>query len=249
MQGDGPLGGVWERREGVADFANRRLHVHIRAGTDSPLMYLARRLAEKWPWLDDDDDDAEPEGEDECELIHIGAAAYFGARGRWTRFGDEDHAGPPNPSNPVFILDALAAMRSPATPIGAEMVHDAQTTRYDTTVDLQAAARRAPDRIRPHDSKPPGRPWTMRANVWLDTDGLVRRATSTTLPVGRPRRRRRPTSHYWQTVEFWDFGLPVDIPVPKVEPEDPPESWPRIIHELWTQRRDYYRTHPKTRRR
>lgn len=246
-EGHARFGGVWDRHEGIADFMQRRLHVHTRAGPSSPLVYVGEKLAEKWPWLDDDED---PESEADCELIYIGATQYFGYQDRWTRFGDEDHAGPRDPGDPVFILDALAVVLSPATPIGIETVRDAQTTRYDTTVDLRAGARRAPDRIRRCETIPSDRPWTMRANVWVDTDGLIRRATSTILPVGRARpRRHRPTSHYWHTVEFWDFGLPVDIQVPKIEPKEPEPSWPTILHGLWTRRRDYYRAHPKTRRR
>jgi hypothetical protein len=202
---------------------------------------LVNRALEKWPWLDDEAEASEDAG----EMVHIGATSYFGADPQWTRFGEQDHEGPRIPTDPVFVLDALGAIPSPATPIATEPVRGVATTRYDTTIDLGAAADQTPERIRrpPHGGHSQrGAPWTMRANVWVDDDGLIRRATHTILPLYRPSQRRaKPPSHEWTTVEFWDFGLPVNIPTPQIE--DPPSTL-LVIYGLWQRRRQYRRDHP-----
>ena len=86
---------------------------------------------------------------------------------------------------------------------------------------------------------------SLYAEVWIGGDGLVRRAKWSEPLRGRPRLRPRvPFARPWMTVELWEFGLPVDIEVPDVEPE-PPVSAARATWEfgsdLWRMRRDYRR--------
>jgi hypothetical protein len=145
MEKDDGTKAVWEHAEGVADFAARRVQVALKDVPDGPLDHIGKMVSEKWPWLGGDDDD---EGDDEAadgesEAIYVGATHYFGGGDRWTRFDrEEDHQGPRHPSDPTFILDALAARHSPASEIAEEMVRGETTSRYDTTIEKEHSVER-----------------------------------------------------------------------------------------------------------
>jgi hypothetical protein len=49
------------------------------------------------------------------------------------------------------------------------------------------------------------------AEVWLDEAGMARRIAVITDLTAGPAPAGAPT---WAVIEFWDFGLAVDIPVP-----------------------------------
>jgi len=81
-------------------------------------------------------------------------------------------------------------------------------------------------------------------DAWIDADGRLRRVTWTRLLRRRSRWPRKPGPRPWQTTELWDFGVPVEIEVPTVEPEER-APWPigvvRIAWKLWRRRRAYRR--------
>jgi hypothetical protein len=59
---------------------------------------------------------------------------------------------------------------------------------------------------------------TLRGDVWIDGEGLVRRATWIQPLRGRRRLRPKQTNpKLWRSTELWDFGLPVTIGVPEAE--------------------------------
>lgn len=233
--------------EGVADFTVRRARLEQSLAPEWDA--LAERIARKYPWLDDGED--EDECEDQFATVFAGGCRYIGTGDGWTAAEGCDPLGPRTDENPTWILDALAGARGART-AGSEQVRETACERYTLEpVDLQAAADVADGAIAlpPHGGLK--RP-TLRGDVWVDGDGLLRRVTWM-LPL-RVRRRARPREEpprLWRTTELWDFGLPVDIPVPEAQP--PPDDGPLLRGmweagtSLWRMRADYRRRHPEGR--
>jgi hypothetical protein len=191
---------------------------------------------ERWPWLDGDDEEDDDPG-DRGTSVFIGGAHFFVAAGRAVRFPGGELDGPRHPQDPVWILDALA---------GAGPSTEAQPGTHPVTVDLRAAGPglRLPEHG--HVERP-----TLRAEVTIGDDGLVRRVDWSQPPRGRKRlRARRPDSlppPVRHVTELSDFGVDADIAIPEAdEPED--VSTARAIWELTTRlhrlRADYRREHP-----
>ena len=224
--------------EGVADLTRRRVRLEI---AESPEMEAAlQRIASKWPWLAVEDDD---ESTDEVQLatVVIAGRRYVGSGQHWT-LGEHGS----QLDNPAWILDALAGAGG-ARRVGREHVRGTACERLALEpVDLRAAVRASNGSLElpshGHLENP-----TLRGDIWVDGDGLVRRVVWSQPPRGRPRLRRGEAPHsLWHSAELWDFGLPVSIEVP-----DPPEPltdappFVRILLEagtaLWGMRRDYMR--------
>jgi hypothetical protein len=218
-------------REGVADLGRRRVRVAQKRLSEA-LQDLEEQFARKVPWLEDEDED---ETDEPTVSVYIGGAHFFGARGRWT--GDASEVdGPRWHTDPTWILDALAGACNVRAG-GPDEVRGVATERHSLTVDLKAAEPlRLPYHGRVH------RP-TLRAEVWVDGSDLIRRAAWTQPLRGRRRERDRakPAPHAWTTVELWDFGLPVQVEVPAVEPK-PRFATARVLLELRRRRAAYRRS-------
>ena len=194
-------------QEGELDLTRRRARLRI---MDSPDVDRAVEwAAKKWPWLADseEDDDWEPP----VSLTIVAAGR------RYVRFGDRWTLAerPDGSDDPAWILDVLVIGGSGGRSLGWEDVRGTACERWALEpVELQVRPRR-----------------TLRGDVWTDTEGLIRRITWTRPPFGRRRlRQEEPPAMLWQTVELWDFGLPVTIEVP--EPE-PPEDYGPLLPDMW----------------
>jgi hypothetical protein len=220
--------------EGVADLTRRRARL---ATTLSPAIEtLTERTVARWPWLDEDDDDDEEE-EPEFDTVFIGGHRYFGGGDRWILMGDGESA--LTPQHPTWIVEALAGATG-ARRVGSEEVRGGACERYALDpVDLRATAASAAIALPPHGSI--ARP-TLRGEVWIDGDGLVRRVTWIQPMRGRPRLQPKQTNpRMWSSTELWDFGLPVTIDVPEPEPRPEPVPIRHVVADLWRTRRDYRR--------
>lgn len=87
------------------------------------------------------------------------------------------------------------------------------TTRYAAVVDLAARTLR-------QNFGGPGGVLNLRVDVWIDRDGLIRRVQWTAIRRRRIRRlhQRLGFARAIAVTELWDFGLPVNIELPDVEP-------------------------------
>jgi hypothetical protein len=193
--------------EGVTDLAERRAGIK----TSAPgFARLTTRIVARWPWLDLDGDTDDVE----YDTVFIGGRCYVGDAGRWLLM---DGGGPaPTPQHPTWILDALAGATG-ARAVATEDVRGAACERYALDpVDLRAASANGEIVLPPHGTI--ARP-TLRGDVWIDGEGLVRRATWIQPLRGRRRLRPKQTNpKLWRSTELWDFGLPVTIGVPEAEP-------------------------------
>jgi hypothetical protein len=125
--------------------------------------------------------------------VFAGGAHFYVGEGPAVRF-DKGAAGR-HSADPTWILDALAGARE-AEEGDREEVRGKIAARHPLVVDIER-----------------GR--TLRGEIWVDDDVRIRRVTWTRSPYGRPRLRpRKPPPRVWRTTELWDFGLPVEIPMP-----------------------------------
>jgi hypothetical protein len=188
------------RAEGVADFAARRARVaqvmlpgHLASefAADAARQTLASELSEP------------------TETIYDGANSYLHVGDSWTGFFLGDPAGPSGQNDPLWPLDALFGARGDGAALGAEVVRGAATTRFRLTIDLG----RADTALTAGISVPAG-PYRalsrLPAEVWVDDDGRARRIAVSTDLVPSP-----GDVQIWAVLELWDFGLAVDIAVPR----------------------------------
>jgi hypothetical protein len=232
------IAAMFQSREGVADLARRRVRLDVTDRTATRA--LAEHITSKWPWLDDDEDDEE---DDDVNFVTVFAdgCRYVGVRDRWSLSEDGNPGGRRTQDDPTWILDALRGARG-AHRAGSEDVRGTDCERYTLDpVDLRAAdgAIELPE----HGTL--DRP-TLRGDVWIDADGLVRRVTWRQPPRVRRRvRPPKPPAIMWHITELWDFGLPVEIDVPRAEPPADPGSLLGTTWEigtlLWRKRADYRR--------
>jgi hypothetical protein len=213
--------------EGVADLVLRRTLTTI---LDSPgADELARRLEERWPWLDDGTEEDDPD--EPTQFLHAGLAGWMKSAGRWGMLEPGDPAaGRRRTPDPLWIVEALAVADE-------AWEHD---DRFGFRFDPAAHAGEVE-----LSRERPGQMERRAGEVWVDDTGLIGRVTWTHLPRGRPRLRRIDpgSARLWTTLELSDFGTPVDIPLPDVP--EPPASppWPAELADLawslWRKRRDY----------
>jgi hypothetical protein len=196
-----PLPESADRRcEGVADFSARRARV------SQSLFFTDGATAA----FIGSGDDAPGLGDDHArqnEMIYDGANAYVQVAGTWTGFFLADPGGPRAPSDPLWPLDALFGARDDAVESGPEAIRGVPAIRCRFTIDLARA-----DAALPAGVSVPSGPYRslsrLPAEVWLDAAGLARRISVNSEPDAAP------DAQVWSVVEFWDFGVAVDITPP-----------------------------------
>ena len=127
--------------------------------------------------------------------------------------------------DPTGQLEYLRGVSESVEKVGEEQVRGAQTTRYEATIDLRkAATQEGPEAREAYDetiemlgaSKLP-------VEVWLDDQNRIRRfAMNLTVPMpenaASPNASREDATMRTQTVvEYYDFGVPVDVQAPPPE--------------------------------
>jgi hypothetical protein len=197
------------RAEGVADFSTRRAHVWQ--------VLMPRNLADAFA-ADAARETLASELSEPRETIYDGANAYLRVGGSWTGFFLADPAGPSGPNDPLWPLDALFGARDDAAALGAESVRGVATQRFGLTLDLTRA-----DAALAAGIGVPAGPYRalsrIAAQVWLDEAGRARRIAVITDLAAGPAPEGAPT---WAIIEFWDFGVAVDISVPGPDEIVPP---------------------------
>lgn len=200
-----PGGEAWtSRSEGVADLAGRRARLRSTFAAEERF--------------------AQSEGEeDRGELFFIGGSSTWGWDDRWTPF-DGIESGERRRGDPGWILEQLAdGQLEDLRAIGEEVVRSVACRRVGAAVTTSAS----PDTVHHR----------IYAETWIGEDGLIRRVTHTKLRDwrGRPRsplRRGDDGGRSWQTLELWDFGIPVDIPTPPAPPASD-ESLAKVTLDIW----------------
>jgi hypothetical protein len=195
-----PLPESADRRcEGVADLSARRARV-------SQWLFFTEGATAA---LTGSGDDGPGPGDHamQNEMIYDGANAYVRVAGTWTGFFLADPGGPRAPSDPLWPLDALFGARDDAVESGPEAVRGVPAIRCRFTIDLARA-----DAALPAGVSVPSGPYRslsrLPAEVWLDADGLARRISVNSEPDAAD------DAQVWSVVEFWDFGVAVDITPP-----------------------------------
>jgi hypothetical protein len=121
----------------------------------------------------------------------------------------------------------LAMLRGADTvvTVGTEAIRGTETTHYKLVVNLDKAIADAPESQRDALSKLASvyTIHTFPVDVWLDSDGRVRRLEQTIdpssvhLPPGTPAADNPFTSPITTTFEMYDFGSPVDVKIPPAD--------------------------------
>jgi hypothetical protein len=220
-------------QEGVTDLAARRTRTEQEV--PSFLGEWAARTRERYPWLDGDDSAERNERErPRPVIVYAGTAEFFGIGDRWSAAVEGDHTAPARGTrDPLWIVEALT-YADQETARAADVVRGVTCERWEFRVDPALH----------HELRTSG-PERIAGDAWVDPEGRLRRVTWTRLARGRPRWPRKASPrHLWHTTELWDFGVPVEIEVPTVAPEQP-TPWPigvvQIAWELWRRRRAYRR--------
>lgn len=217
--------------EGLADFAGRSTRIEHRATEEE--RELARRLSERFPEIADEEDD-EP-----TVSLNYGGRSFFGSSAGWMEFHAARQEDPMRPNHPLWLLGVLTAVGPDIDVAGQEMVRATPTIQYRARIDIEAARLVAPGSL-PRLTRRTRRYWSaLQVAVWLDESGVIRRMGWINVPRVRPRApwppKPRPT---WKLVEFWDFGVPVEISLPSDVPRTAPQPWWKMALELWRWRRD-----------
>jgi hypothetical protein len=115
-------------------------------------------------------------------------------------------------STPLWLLDALCAVRDDAWLVGEDSVRGAPTSHVRVTVDTAKAVECSPEGLALPRRRGGAFPAHFPAEVWLDERGRISR-----MSCAWPQRRRRRVSKrfgppHWVFTEWWDFGVPIDIP-------------------------------------
>jgi hypothetical protein len=122
--------------------------------------------------------------------------------------------GPFSGADPADLLSALTAASSSVTKLGAATIRGVQVRGYRVRMDLARVASRVPRGQRAD--------WrafaqslgaaTIPLDIWVDQRNLVRRVR---ISLHRPSvPGSRAVSGLTQTLDFWDFGVPVRVSAP-----------------------------------
>jgi hypothetical protein len=222
----------WVRVDGVADLAGARVSVRDTFGPtpafDASLELLGSKLAERFPWLGintEQDSDAPPI---ESGSIYIGLRHFACFGERWAECPGVDDI-PASAtrllSDPTRILEHLQGVQG-AKLLGQQTVRDVACDRYAATVEAPASWRK---RRRQRSEQ-------LYVEVWIDSDGLIRKVISSPTSGTRSRpgallrgaayveRRKsgevmdlqpRAEVRLWHCLELWDFGIDLDIEPPE----------------------------------
>jgi hypothetical protein len=195
------------RSEGVIDFRNdrRRIVTHLGMATEV------------------DEEEASAEfvlGLGPTEVITIGSVTYtklagwgppdkpwFRSEGDGVDWGLSDHG----LRDPARALDLLRTLSDEVTVQGNETVRGVPTLHYHGDVDLGAVIEEAPPDDREllreiADKNPQETDRPMSFDAWVDEDGVARRVRTTD-----------PFGMFTTTVEFYDFGVEVDVEAPPAD--------------------------------
>jgi hypothetical protein len=114
-------------------------------------------------------------------------------------------------SSPLWLLDALCGARADAQVIAEETVRGVPASHIRLTVDTAKARDGSPEGLgfprTPAEAFP--------AEVWLDERGRICRMSCVWPRKARRWRWKRFGPPHWVFTEFWDFGIPADIPAPR----------------------------------
>jgi hypothetical protein len=107
--------------------------------------------------------------------------------------------------DPATMLEELRKDAERVDRDGTEVVRGVATTRYAVTLKPK------PEAKTPADPDEPPQPEQGPMTIWVGEDGLVRRLETR---VVIPAFGGSPAQEMQSTVEFFDFGVPVDLKVP-----------------------------------
>jgi hypothetical protein len=142
-----------------------------------------------------------PGTEGGAETITVDGTTYHrypSTDGKWWKLGAGEDMALPEEYSPDKILGLLRAASRKTERVGEEDVRGEPTVRYALTVDCEQAER--------YDCAGE----TALVDVWIDVDGLVRRGAF-------------EQGSATTTIEFFDFGKPVEVDAPSTEQVEP---WP-----------------------
>lgn len=158
--------------------------------------------------------EAEPEGE---QTIIEGNVTYFridwlpDLKDKWVR----SDVGADDPLDlqqrilldPAQLLAFLHRASVAVKEVGREEVRGVMTTHYEGTVDLQKLVEQAAPSERPKaqeegDSIGDDGPTAFRYGIWVDEDQVARRL------------RAHGDEETWATIDFYDFGIPMQVDAP-----------------------------------
>jgi hypothetical protein len=145
------------------------------------------------------------DGAFEFAIITIGDTTYFNglippASNKWIKETEDDD--PFAEFSPEYLLGLLRSASRETASVGEDEVRGEQAVRYALTVDCERAE------IVECDGK------TAAVDVWIDDEGLVRRIRMDQLGVV-------------VSIEFFDFGVPVEVePPPADQVMEAPEPDP-----------------------
>ena len=148
---------------------------------------------------------------------------------QWTSFTADDEE--PSLSDLVFdplrepgeLLDTLRRASTGVADVGRASVRGVETTHYELSIDLERVVEQAPAAAREElrrDLVERERK-TMRAEVWVDDDGLARRI----------RIVDEEFDDGAVTTEFFDFGIEVDVQPPPTDEVATADEWEQAIEQ------------------
>lgn len=123
-------------------------------------------------------------------------------------------------NDPSATLQYLRGAGDAVKTVGKESIRGARTTWYETEVDIVKAAAEAPDQLRETflQAKEVFGLERIPTDVWIDTEGRVRRLKQTIDYSGAAKSGRFPAGSLPKsmeiTVEFYEFGAPVSVELP-----------------------------------
>jgi hypothetical protein len=145
------------------------------------------------------------------DIVYATWMAPWHPRGRWLRLdpSDTDPFDLPERAmrNPAGLLKFLTAASEDVHDRGSETVRGTPTTRVQGTVDLQKVVDRSPPDQRAElqdwlDVLAEDAPTTVPFELWIDNSGVARRL------------RLDQEGGTTVTIEYYDFGVPVEIAAP-----------------------------------
>ena len=147
--------------------------------------------------------------------------------GKWFKMpnlGDANSAVPGlGQSDPSQFLAYLETVSAGVTKVGTETIRGVDTTHYTASLDPAKAGSRAdvPPSLRDDLSKilqKNGVPFTIPADVWVDSDGLARRI-QLKLDLGRMAGTGGGSDLPVMTIsiDLYDFGVPVHVEAPPAD--------------------------------
>jgi hypothetical protein len=213
------------REEGETDFARRRTRTTIEHTLPDEWRQLGERIVERWPWLADEDVDEEPAGP--VQMLYAGSASWnVMPDAQISGLGGGDaHDLRRGHTDPTWIIEVLGH---------AHREDRRGERRYRFCTDLRETGEAL--------AIPPNswaRTPRIAGEAWLDEAGRIRRVTW--CQAGR-RRGQQAGPREWSCTELWDYGLPVDIPLPEPR-RDPP--LPVMVVAFWWQIRQRRRAYER----